>query len=441
MAASENLLRMQATILGTLLRSPDHMGEAAAELQPELFDGAFCRPIYEAMCRLHFAGAPIDRVTVLHELGEDYAEAVEAVLKVGTGDLRYYCAMLKEQGRLEAMREEAVGLSMAQELREAEVHLARLNTLAVERQAAQIISAAAAADAFCDRVARAEKPEYLPWGLPKLDRLLYAQKGDFIVLGGYPSAGKTLLSVQFALTMAEKYRVGFFSLETGPEKLSDRIISHLARVPLARIKERKLGQSDWAALTRACARLYELKLDLIDAGGMTVRDIRAVSLNRRYEVIFVDYLQLVNARGKNRYEEVTSISLGLHELARANRIAVIALAQLSRPEQTKAGRGGEVKLVQPTMSSFRESGQIEQDADVALLLYPANPNDNRGPRILKIGKNKEGERDRLDLEFDGATQTLRPAKAKEETAKPRAQVPGQGSFEELTAEDTGPLPF
>lgn len=441
MAASENLLRIQATILGTLLREPGAMGEAAAELRPELFDGAFCRPIYEAMCRLHFTGSPIDRVTVLHELGEDYAEAMDTVLRYGTGELGYYCRMLKEQGRLEAMQAEALGLSCAQDLKTAEEALNRLNALAVERQAAQIISAAAAADAFCDRVTRAEKPEYLPWGIPRLDRLLTAEKGDLIVLGGYPSAGKTLLSLQFALGMAEKYRVGFFSLETSPAKLSDRIISHLAKVPLQQIKTRQLDKEAWSALTRACARLYELQLDLIDAGGMTVRDIRAVALNRRYDVIFVDYLQLVNARGKNRYEEVTSISLGLHELARANGIAVIALAQLSRPEQTKAGRGGEVKLVQPTMSSFRESGQIEQDADVALLLYPSNPNDNRGSRMLKIGKNKEGERDRIELDFDGPTQTLRPIKTEDRKLKAREQVPGQGSLEELTAEETGPLPF
>ena len=241
--------------------------------------------------------------------------------------------------------------------------------------------------------------------------------------------------------MAEKYRVGFFSLETSPAKLSDRIISHMAQVPLSQIKTRKLGQSDWTALSRACARLYELQLDLIDAGGMTVRDIRAVTLNKRYDVIFVDYLQLVNARGKNRYEEVTSISLGLHELARTGHIAVIALAQLSRPEQVKENKNGVVKFVQPTMSSFRESGQIEQDADVALLLYPSNPNDNGGSRLLKIGKNKEGERDRIELDFDGATQTLRPIKTEAKKPKPREQVPGQGTLEELDAEDTGPLPF
>ena len=93
MAASENLMRIQATILGTLLRDPASLGEAASELRPELFEDALCRPIYEAMCRLHFAGAPVNRVTVLHELGEDYAEAVQEVLRYSTGDLGYYCTM------------------------------------------------------------------------------------------------------------------------------------------------------------------------------------------------------------------------------------------------------------------------------------------------------------------------------------------------------------
>lgn len=400
MAVSDNLVRIQATILGTLLKDSRQMGEVAAELSPEDFGTGTTRDIFEAMCRLHFAGAPVEETTLIHELGDDYAVAIAEILKCSTMELKYYCKMLKEQSRLEDAKAEALNIAYAESLSQAEDSLERLNGFFADKRELKIVSAPDAASSFFDRVSADTIPEYLPWGMSRLNTMLYAERGDFVVIGGYPSAGKTLLSIQFAIAMATKYRVGFFSLETSPAKLTDRIMSHLAHVPLSKIKSRDLGDSDWLALARAGERLHTLPIDLIDAGGMTVRDIKAVCLNRRYQIIFVDYLQLVNAKGKDRYEQVTSISQGLHTLARAHNIAVVALAQLSRPEK----KGD--KLKPPSMSSFKESGQIEQDAEIALLLYPSDPYDNRSNRILKIAKNKDGKMDKVELEFNGAVQTM-----------------------------------
>ena len=150
--------------------------------------------------------------------------------------------------------------------------------------------------------------------------------------------------------MAKKYRVGYFSLETNKSKLIDRAMSHLSQVPLRKIKEEDLNDADWAALAAAGTALASLSIDFIDASGMSVRDIQAIALNKRHQVVVVDYLQLVIDSGKGRYEQVTNISQGLHTMAQSNGIAVIALAQLSRPEKTNG------KLQPPTMSSFRESG-------------------------------------------------------------------------------------
>lgn len=288
-----------------------------------------------------------------------------------------------------------------------------------------------------------KRPEYLHWGFAALDAALYAESGDFIVVGGYPSAGKTLLSLQFGLTLAEKYRVGFFSLETSPQKLVDRIMSHLSKVPLAKIKRWDLNEVDYTALADAATTLSTRQFDCIDAGGMTVRDIQAVALNKRYQVILVDYLQLVIDAGKGRYEQVTNISQGLHTLARVNGITVIALAQLRRPEKENG------KPKPPTMADFRESGQIEQDADIAMLLWPSDPNDNRSARVLKVGKNKEGERLKMDLDFDGAIQTLTPhvPTRGEQFRDLQKQIravgrkePHQTTFTELVGDDPN-LPF
>ena len=136
-------------------------------------------------------------------------------------------------------------------------------------------------------------------------------------------------------------------------------------------------------------------------------DIAADAVAHGYQIVYVDYLQLIEApgvRASDRYAAVTAVSRGLKIFAQNTNTAVVALAQLSRPE--KAGKGGEQKFVPPSMQSFRESGQIEQDADAAFLLWPNDPNDNRSRRTLKLGKNKEGGKFSVELAFDGATQTM-----------------------------------
>ena len=265
---------------------------------------------------------------------------------------------------------------------------------------------------------------------------LFVEPGDFVVIGGYASSGKTMLSLQMALVLAERYRVGYFSLETSPGKLFARLIAHRAGVGLKQIKHRDLAPGEVDRLTRAATELDKLPLELVQAGGMSVSDIQAVALAKRYEVIFVDYLQLADAPGSSRYEKVTAISIALHTLAQTHGITVIALAQLTRPEKSKG------KPPPPSMQSFRESGQIEQDADVAMLLYPEDPDDNNSRRILKVSKNKEGEKLKLELEFDDATgwgvTTVRnwrrrtgreanPRKGRKETHGSKSDDPAGGS--------------
>ena len=392
------------SILGTIITDGDCAGEVVAKLAPEHFSLEATTGLYEAISTLHLEGAPINQATVLRKAGSDYEVAVQEVCQYYTSqvNLSYYCDLLKEQGQLRKVQTEALEISAAESLDHAREVLDRMNGLMVTQKRVTIMSAAEAALDFYDRQSAKEKPEYLTWGMDKLNQCLYVQLGDFMVVGGYASSGKTLLSLQFALELAQKYRVGYFSLETSPQKLNDRTMAHLARIPLAKIKKRDLSDADWAAIAEASQKLAKMQLEFIDAGSMSVRDIQAISLNRRYQVVIVDYLQLVTDHGKGRYEQVTNISMGLHTLARSNGVAVIALAQLTRPDKEKG------KPQPPTMSSFRESGQIEQDADVAILLWPSDPNDNKSNRVLKVAKNKEGERARFELKFDGPCQTLTP---------------------------------
>lgn len=446
MVDSMNLRRIEYSILGSVLCEPGHAGEVIALLSPEHFGTEGTRGLFQAISALHFEGSPIDPVTALQRAGKDYESVVREVVQYAApaGSLAYYCEMLRDSARLRKVQGEAMVIAAAETLEQAREAIDRMNSLMVTQKHVTILDAAQAASDFCDRTADEQKhPEYLSWGMAELDKRLYAELGDLILVGGYPSSGKTLLSLQFALELAQTYRVGYFSLETGPTKLTDRIMAHLAQVPLAKIKERDLNDADWAALAAAGRKLAARQLDCIDAGGMTVRDIQALALYKRYQVILVDYLQLISARGRDRYEMVTNISQGLHVLARSNGIAVIALAQLSRPEKSNG------KPQPPTMSSFRESGQIEQDADIALLLWPSDPNDNQSRRILKVAKNKEGERAKFELDFDGPRQTMAPAqpspgekfralhKAIREAAK---AAPEQVTFAEVQG-DQSDLPF
>lgn len=435
-------------ILSTMLRRPDRAGEAFAALSPADFGVDAYRDVFAAMEQLHNAGAPVDSVTLEHELGEEYRTLLRQMETVGVVDIAYYAGMLKDQRRMDLVKPAALNVAYAETIAAAEEELANLNSLFVDKKNLRVVSATEAATTFCDR-ANAARPEYLRFGMPRLDGTLYVELGDMMIVGGYPSSGKTLLSLQMAAELAKKYRVGFFSLETSPAKLTDRLMCHLSRVPLKKIKDRDLGEADWLALTRAAEELAALELELIDAGGMTVRDIRALCLSRRYQVIFIDYLQLIAGGGgkQNRYEQVTQISQELHSLGRAHGVAIVALAQLKRPEKEKG------KPVPPSMADFRESGQIEQDADCALLVYPSDPNDYRSDRVLYVAKNKEGTRIKYDLEFDGAAQTMRErpkshgetqaeirrtsrALAAEKSALDKMQV----KFTEI-ADNGEPLPF
>ena len=191
------------------------------------------------------------------------------------------------------------------------------------------------------------------------------ERGDFIVLGGYPSAGKTAFSLQLAWNQAKDHRVGYFSLETKPEKIIDRTVASVCGVDFGRIKGHALTQEDWDACAARSKAYTTRKLEVIKAGSLSVTDIQALALAGQYEIIYVDYLQLVEPEDRRRSETeiVAQISKDLHTMAQTTGITVCALSQLSRPE--KSGR--EEKA--PGLHSLRQSGQIEQDADGVMLLY------------------------------------------------------------------------
>lgn len=440
---AEWLSQTECAVIGALLLDQSDIGEVVEKLKPDAFSIEPLRVIYGEIVKLHFSGSPIGAASVLNAAGADYEPIIKQAVEFAPfaqSDIPFYAGVLMEQSKLGRIKTAAAELATSETMEAANASMDALNGLMVTRSAVRAISSTEAATDFCDRMT--ETPEYLSWGIPGIDGKVFAERGDLILLGGYPSAGKTLLAVQFALCLSRIYRVGFFSLETSARKLTDRVMSHVSQVPLLKIKQRDLNDADWAAIATASSELRKLQFSIVEASGMSVHDIQAVSLNQRFDIIFVDYLQLINEKGKDRYETVTNISQRLHTFSQSSGVAVIALSQLSRPEKQTG------KPKPPTMASFRESGQIEQDADVAFILYPSDPDNNYSTRILKIAKNKEGEKAKIEFDFDGATQTMRvhePTKGEKyrEVRKAIAEAgkncAGQVNFTEI--KESGNLPF
>ena len=440
---AEWLSQTEYAVIGALLIDQSGIGEVVEKLKPDAFSIKSLRDVYEAIVKLHFDSSPISVASVLNAVGADYEPIIKQSVEFAPfarSDVPFYAGVLMEQSRLGRIKATAAELAASETMEAANASMGALNGLMVTRSAVRAVSAEDAATEFCSRMTAT--PEYLAWGVPAIDGKVFAERGDLILLGGYPSAGKTLLAVQFALCLSNTYRVGFFSLETSARKLTDRVMSHMSQIPLTKIKRRDLNDADWEAIAAASADLSKLQFSIIEASGMSVHDIQAVSLNQRFDIIFVDYLQLINEKGKDRYETVTNISQRLHTFSQSSGVAVIALSQLSRPEKQTG------KPKPPTMASFRESGQIEQDADVAFILYPSDPDNNYSTRILKIAKNKEGEKAKIEFDFDGATQTMRvhePTKGEKyrEVRKAIAEAGkncvGQVKFAEI--KESGDLPF
>lgn len=244
-----------------------------------------------------------------------------------------------------------------------------------------------------------DKPEYISTGLKVLDNNLHLVPGNFVVIGGRPSSGKTALSLQLACEIAKNGRkVAYFSLETDPDTLYARIIANQLGVPLHTVKNKTVSIDELDRL----ADIKKYPLFVRSAAGKSVGWIRTQSIRMQAKVVFIDYLQLIHQAGaKDRYSAVTEISMALHEFAQSTGTLVVALAQLNR-ETARAG-------IPPTAADLRESGQIEQDADAIILLAQKVKTQKRPEEHyhFALEKNKEGNVGSLDITFQMETQQFK----------------------------------
>ncbi len=243
-------------------------------------------------------------------------------------------------------------------------------------------------------------------GFKRLDDMTSGfQKGDFIVVASRPSMGKTGIALGLAAHAANNnFSVGFFSLEMSAEQLTLRLLSMQSSIAHQNIRNASISSDEWLELTNVAAHLANMKLFIDDAPMLTIMELRAkarkLKIEHNLDLLFVDYLQLLrtNKRHENRHQEVSEISRSLKALAKELEIPIIALSQLSRAVDSRLDK-------RPMLSDLRESGAIEQDADLIMFLYRDvvyNP-ETENPALVEliVGKQRNGPTGTLYLNFLG----------------------------------------
>ncbi|MBI5378619.1 MAG: replicative DNA helicase [Nitrospirae bacterium] len=246
----------------------------------------------------------------------------------------------------------------------------------------------------------------VPTGYRDLDDLTSGlHPGDLIVVAGRPSMGKTALCLNVAehVGIEKREPVAIFSLEMAKEQLGVRMLCSQARVDSHKLRSGFLGESDWPKLTTAAGRLSEAPIFIDDSPAISIHEMRAKARRLQREhglgLLIVDYLQLMRGRGaaENRQQEISEISRSLKALAKELRVPVVALSQLSRAVETRGGKK------EPILADLRESGAIEQDADVIIFIYREEvynkTPENRGKAELLVRKQRNGPTGDVTLSF------------------------------------------
>lgn len=414
----------EQAVLGAVLRDSEAMITAMERLTHEDFYRPIHQRIFEAMIDLANEEEPIDLITLtsklkdkgqLEELGgvtylSELASAVPTAANID-----YYAAIVEEKSILRRLIRAATGIvssgfasadDVSMLLSDAEQ---RIFEISQRRSANGFISIR---DVLMDVF---EKIEFLyshkggtsgiPSGFPDLDKMTAGfQRSDLIIVAARPSVGKTAFALNIAQNVGvrAKETVAIFSLEMGASQLVQRMICAEANVDASRLRTGHLESEDWEKLTMAIGSLSESQIYIDDSAAITVADIRAKCRRLKQEhglgMILIDYLQLIAGRGKgdSRQQEVSEISRTLKQIARELNVPVIALSQLSRGVEQRQDK-------RPMLSDLRESGSIEQDADIVAFLYRDDYYDKESEKknIIEIiiAKQRNGPVGTVELAF------------------------------------------
>ena len=383
----------QRGVIGSMLVDARCCGTVFDRAREDFFESSACLNIFKAARSLWQNRQPVDPVTVLHALGSDaYADLLADIMlrTPSAANVEAYLDVCEEQSRMNAIHLCGMSLRVAETVDEAMQAYEQLGRTLRGLDRIEDVSLTDCISEYIDRMSDPTPPAYLTWGIPQLDALVDVSPGDFVILAAESSAGKTALALQFAYSQAAAgKRVGFFSLETRRQRLTDRLMAEpqVAGIELPRTKHKKLSPKDYERAASAGIRSDDQCLRLI-RNAYTVEQIRMRTVMHGFEVIYIDYLQLIDMKGSGRTEIVTNISIARHRLAMELGVTVVALSQVSFPD----------KHTRKTINRYdlRESSQLLHDAEIIMILNVAAPD----ARTLTIDKFKDGDPAIMSLSFD-----------------------------------------
>jgi len=411
----------EESVLGALLLDKDAIIAVADFLKPLDFYDDRHKSVYECALELYEERIPIDVLTISERLKKRKALKkiggvsflVELANQVPTAaHVEHYGKIVKDQATKRSLMKAAStlvelsmdeGLAADELLDKAESQVFSLTQQSLERAFTHVKDALAESFDRLDELHKKGKGlRGVPTGYNDIDKTLAGlQRSNLIILAARPGVGKTSLAINIAQNLAVKYKrpVGFFSLEMSREELVDRLLVSQADIDAWRLKTGKLSEDDFTKLSNAMGELAEAPLFIDDTPALSILEMRTKARRLQVEVgvelLVVDYLQLAHARRlENRVQEVSEISQGLKNLARELKVPVLALSQLSRAVEQ---RGGQKR---PQLADLRESGSIEQDADVVMFLW-REEEDNIENINLDIAKHRNGPLRSIKLFFRG----------------------------------------
>ena len=425
-------MEAEQALLGAVLMNPACYTRVSGIVRPESFYIPQHKAIFAAIANLDYLNQKIDPLLVLEELkqngtydeaaGKNYlAQLAQSVPSVE--NVESYARIIKEKYYLRTLMEAAEEMlknAANEELSADTIMDAAEQKIYNIRQGNKENEPVRLSDILRDEVydnlqkitspETAEESKGIPTGFSLLDKYMTGlNKSDLILIGARPAMGKTSFALNIARNIAvkAKKKVVFFSLEMGREQLAQRVLSTEARVESQKMRTGELTDDDWSRIGQATLALNDVELYFDDTSTITVPEMKArVRKMRDVDCVIIDYLQLMTGtkRTESRVQEVSEITRSLKLMAKDLKIPVITCSQLSRSTEARG------KSHKPQLSDLRESGSIEQDADIVLMLYRESYYDedknetvvtDESKAQVIIAKNRHGGTGEVDLHWNG----------------------------------------
>jgi replicative DNA helicase len=420
-----DLLAEQST-LGGMLLSPDAVADVVEALRGTDFYVPKHELIFEAILSLYSHGEPTDVIAVTDELiktgdlqrsgGADYLHSLTSIVPTAANSA-YYASIVRERALLRRLVEAGTRIvqmgynGQGEALDLVNNAQAEIYSVTGAEQAEDYVPLQIAVDAAVEEIEAARGRDGqmtgIPTGFTGLDQLTNGlHGGQMIVVAARPAMGKSTLALDFARAAAIKNNQPtiFFSLEMGKSEIAMRLMSAEGAVPLQSMRKGMLDSRDWTTIASTRGRINDAPLYIDDSPNMTLVEIRAKCRKLKQRVglkmVVIDYLQLMTSgkRVESRQQEVSEFSRALKLLAKELQVPVIALSQLNRGAEQRSDK-------KPAISDLRESGSIEQDADIVILLHREAAYEKDSPRAgeadLIVAKHRNGPTDTVTVAFQG----------------------------------------